>query len=203
MKIFGIGHNYKKHIQELGSAMPENPVVFTKHDTSLLKNNDAFYHPSFTSNIHHEIEVVVKIGKVGKNIALEFAHLYYSEIALGVDFTARDLQNELKDKGLPWDLAKGFDASAPISSFIPLATFEDIQSIDFRLDINGETRQIGNTSDMIFTVNEIIVYLSKFFTLKTGDLIFTGTPQGVSKINIGDTLTGFLGNKQVLDFHIK
>lgn len=203
MKIFGIGHNYKKHILELGSAMPTNPVVFTKQDTSLLKKNQDFYHPSFTNNIHHEIELVVKIGKVGKNIDPEFAHLYYSEIGLGVDFTARDLQTELKDKGLPWDLAKGFDNSAPISTFYPLSYFGDIQNIDFKLEINGEVRQIGNTSDMIFSVNEIICYLSKYFTLKTGDLIYTGTPSGVSQIKIGDQLAGFLGDRKVLDFRIK
>jgi acylpyruvate hydrolase len=203
MKIFGIGHNYKKHIAELGSALPENPVVFTKQDTSLLKKNADFYLPKFSNNIHHEIELVIKIDKVGKNIDPKYAHLYYSEIGLGVDFTARDLQNELKDKGLPWDLAKGFDNSAPISLFFPISDFGDVQNIDFRLDVDGKTKQIGNSSDMIFTINEIICYLSKYFTLKKGDLIYSGTPHGVSKVSIGEHLTGYLGNKKVLDFKIK
>lgn len=203
MKIFGIGHNYKKHIAELGSAMPENPVVFTKQDTSLLKKNADFYLPKFSNNIHHEIELVIKIDKVGKNIDPKFAHLYYSEIGLGIDFTARDLQNELKDKGLPWDLAKGFDNSAPISLFFPISDFGDVQNIDFRLDIDGKTKQIGNSSDMIFTINEIICYLSKYFTLKKGDLIYSGTPHGVSQVSIGEHLTGYLGDKKVLDFKIK
>jgi len=203
MKIFGIGHNYKKHIKELGSAFPENPVVFTKTETSLLKKNEPFYHPSFTKNIHHEIEVVVRISKVGKNIEPEFAHNYFDQIALGIDFTARDIQTELKEKGLPWDLAKGFTHSAPISKILPLSDFKDIQNLDFKLDINGETRQIGNTSDMIFSISELICYLSKYFTFKIGDLIYTGTPHGVGKIEIGDHLEGYLEGQKLLDFKIK
>ena len=203
MKIFGIGHNYKKHIAELGSAIPTEPVVFSKPDTAILRNNDAFYIPSFTDNVHHEIEVVIKICKVGKNISHEFAPLYYKEIGLGIDFTARDVQQKLKEKGLPWDLAKGFNGSAPISKFIPLSSVDDLQNLDFRLEINGETRQIGNTSDMIFDVNELIVFLSKYFTLKTGDLIFTGTPQGVGKVSVGDRLAGYLGDNKMLDFNVK
>ena len=203
MKIFGIGHNYKKHIAELGSAIPTEPVVFTKPDTALLRNNDAFYIPSFTDNVHHEIEVVIKICKVGKNISHEFAPIYYNEIGLGIDFTARDVQQKLKEKGLPWDLAKGFNSSAPISKFIPLDSIDDLQNLDFKLEVNGEMRQIGNTSDMIFNVNELIVFLSKYFTLKTGDLIFTGTPQGVGKVNIGDHLAGYLGDTKMLDFNVK
>jgi 2-keto-4-pentenoate hydratase/2-oxohepta-3-ene-1,7-dioic acid hydratase in catechol pathway len=203
MKIFGIGHNYKKHIEELGAAYPDSPTVFTKQDTSLLKNNEDFYLPSFSQNVHHELELVVKISKVGKNIDPEFAHLYYQEVALGIDFTARDLQNELKNKGLPWDLAKGFDNSAPVSEFVPLKDLGDIQNLDIKLDINGETKQVGNTSDMIFEVNYLVSYLSKFFTLKTGDLIFTGTPEGVSKVSIGDHLMGYLNGKKILDFKVK
>lgn len=203
MKIFGIGHNYKKHIEELGSTYPSEPVVFSKPDTALLRNNDSFYIPNFTDNVHHEVEVVVKICKVGKNISPEFAPIYYDEIGLGIDFTARDIQQKFKEKGLPWDLAKGFNGSAPISKLVPLSSINDIQNIDFKLDINGETRQFGNTSDMIFKINELIVFLSKYFTLKTGDLIYTGTPAGVGKVNIGDRLEGYLQNTKMLDFKIR
>lgn len=203
MKIFGIGHNYKKHILELGSAFPSEPVVFTKPETALLKKNEPFYHPAFSQNIHYELEVVVKIGKNGKNIEPEFASHYYHEIGLGIDFTARDLQQRLKEKGLPWDIAKGFNHSAPISNFVPLSDFKEIQDIDFCLEVNGETKQVGNTSDMIFTVDQLIVYLSKFFTLKTGDLIFTGTPHGVGKISIGDQMIGYMNGQKLLDFKIK
>lgn len=203
MKIFGIGHNYKKHIVELGSAFPESPTVFTKTETSLLKKNEPFFYPSFSKDINHEIEVVVRISKVGKNISKEFAHNYYDQIGLGIDFTARDIQQELKKKGLPWDLAKGFTSSAPISKFFPISDFKDIQDIDFKLDINGETKQIGNTSDMIFNIKELVCYLSKYFTFKIGDLIYTGTPEGVGPVKIGDHLEGYLQDQKLLDFKVK
>ena len=203
MKIFGIGHNYKKHIEELGNAYPETPVVFTKPETSLLKKNEPFYHPTYTNDIHHEVEVVVKISKVGKNIDPQFAHNYFDQIALGIDFTARDIQADLKKKGLPWDLAKGFNQSAPISKFIPVSEFNDVQDLNFSLDINGETRQEGNTSDMIFDICQLISYLSKYFTFKIGDLIYTGTPHGVNSIKIGDHLVGYLEGRKLLDFKIK
>lgn len=203
MKIFGIGHNYKKHVEELGSAYPESPTVFTKTETSLLKKNEPFFHPSFSKDIHHEIEVVVKISKVGKNIAPEFVHNYIDQVGLGIDFTARDIQQDLKKKGLPWDLAKGFTHSAPISKFFPISDFKDIQDLDFKLDINGETRQAGNTSDMIFNIKELVCYLSKYFTFKIGDLIYTGTPEGVGAVKIGDHLEGYLEGKKLLDFKVK
>ncbi len=203
MKIFGIGRNYKAHAQELKNDLPSAPVVFTKPDTALLTNNEPFYFPSFSKEIHHEVEIVVKISKVGKNIDAKFAHKYYNEIALGIDFTARDLQNDLKAKGLPWDIAKGFNGSAPVSSFVSIDDFKNIQNINFSLQKNGDTIQQGNTEDMIFSVNELIAYLSKYFVLKTGDLIFTGTPAGVSPIAIGDKLTGYIEDKEMFDFEIK
>lgn len=203
MKIFGIGRNYKAHAQELNNELPSQPVVFTKPETALLEKNRAFYFPDFTKEIHHEIEIVVKICKVGKNIDTKFAHTYYDQIALGIDFTARDLQNDLKSKGLPWDIAKGFNHSAPISKYINISEFGDIQNINFSLQKNGETVQVGNTQDMIFSVNELIAHLSKFFLFKTGDLIFTGTPAGVGSIAIGDKLTGFIEDKKLLDFEIR
>lgn len=203
MKIFGIGRNYKAHAQELNNELPSQPVVFTKPETALLEKNRAFYFPDFTKEIHHEIEIVVKICKVGKNIDAKFAHTYYDQIALGIDFTARDLQNDLKAKGLPWDIAKGFNHSAPISKYVNLNEFNDIQDINFSLQKNGETVQVGNTQDMIFSVNELIAHLSKFFVFKTGDLIFTGTPAGVGPIAIGDKLTGFIEDKKLLEFEIR
>ncbi len=203
MKIFGIGRNYKAHAQELNNELPSQPVVFTKPETALLEKNRAFYFPDFTKEIHHEIEIVVKICKVGKNIDAKFAHTYYDQIALGIDFTARDLQNALKAKGLPWDIAKGFNHSAPISKFIDINEFEDIQNINFSLQRNEKTVQIGNTQDMIFSVNELIAHLSKFFVFKTGDLIFTGTPAGVGPIAIGDKLTGFIEDRKLLNFEIR
>jgi 2-keto-4-pentenoate hydratase/2-oxohepta-3-ene-1,7-dioic acid hydratase in catechol pathway len=203
MKIFGIGSNYKKFIAELGIPTPETPLVFTKLETSLLKNNEDFYYPGFTKEIIYEIELVVRINKVGKNIAVEFAKNYYNEVAVGVDFTAKDLITELKSAGLPWDLCKAFDGSAPISEFYPLSDFKSVQEIDIRLDLNGENRQNANTSDMLFSVDVLIAHLSKYFTLKTGDLIFTGTPSGIGPIAIGDRIEGYIGGKKAIDFLIK
>lgn len=202
MKIIAVARNYASHSKELNNPVPTQPVLFLKPDTAVLKNNQAFYHPSFSQNIHHEVEVVIKICKEGKYIAQKFAHKYFEEIGLGIDFTARDLQNILKEQSLPWEIAKAFDNSAPISNFIPLATV-DIHNLNFKLLINGHLKQEGNTADMLFTIPQIIAYASQYFTLKKGDLIFTGTPAGVGKINIGDNLTGFINDVKVLDFMIK
>lgn len=203
MKIIAIGRNYAEHIQELQNERSSEPVVFLKPDTALLKNNAPFYHPDFSDNIHHEVELVLKISKEGKNIQSKFADRYFEEIGLGIDFTARDLQQKCKEKGLPWEIAKAFNGSAPIGEFVSKSDFEDLSDINFHLDINGELRQKGNTNMMLFDFGKIIEYVSRFFTLKKGDLIFTGTPAGVSKINIGDRLEAFLEDKKLLDFEIK
>jgi len=203
MKIICIGRNYVDHIHELQNAIPEDPVIFQKPDTALLKDNAPFYMPDFTQDLHHEVEIVVKISKMGKNIEERFAHKYYDEIGIGIDFTARDLQAKLKAKGLPWELAKAFDGSAPVSNFIPKSQFADMQNINFQLDVNGQTRQQGNTSLMLFKIDYMIAYMSRFFTLKTGDLIFTGTPKGVSPVQIGDTLRASIEGQNMLEFEIK
>lgn len=202
MKILCIGRNYVNHAKEMNSPIPEKPIFFLKPDTSLLKGEE-FYFPDFTEEIHYEAELVIKIKKVGKNISEKFAHEYYDEIGFGIDFTARDLQAECKEKGLPWEIAKAFENSAPIShKFISLAG-KDVQNINFKLLKNGETVQKGNSKDMLFGVNNLISYLSKFMTLKTGDLIFTGTPEGVGPIKIGDRLEGFIEDEKLLDLEIK
>lgn len=203
MKIIAIGRNYAEHAKELNNAIPENPVLFLKPDTAVLKNNKAFYHPRFSNEIHHEIEVVLKVCKEGKFIAEKFAHKYYEEIGLGIDFTARDLQAQLKEKGLPWEISKAFDNSAPVSEFMAKTAFEDLNNIEFSLWVNDELKQSGNTVDMIHNFDKIISYASRYFTLKKGDLIFTGTPAGVSKINIGDKLKGYLQHTELLNFEIK
>ncbi len=203
MKILAIGRNYAAHIQELKNEKPDEPVIFSMPDTALLKNNDPFYHPEFSKDIHHEIEIVLKISKEGKSIESRYAHNYFQEIGLGIDFTARDLQSKAKSKGLPWTLSKGFNSSAPISEFIPKSEFEDLSDIDFSLKVNGETRQEGNTDKMLFNFAEIISYISQFITLKQGDLIFTGTPKGVGPVKIGDRLEGFIQDKKMLDFEVK
>lgn len=203
MKLICIGRNYVEHIAELNNERPSEPIIFMKPDSALLRKNEPFYLPSFSTEIHHEIELVVKIDKLGKSISKKFAPRYYSSIGLGVDFTARDLQNKLKEKGLPWEKAKAFDYSAPISEyFIPVSDL-NLASIDFRLDINGETRQIGNSSQMLFAIDELIEQISKYFTLKIGDYIYTGTPAGVGPVKIGDHLEGYIGEKKLLDFLIK
>lgn len=203
MKIFAIGRNYTEHITELKNERPEEPVIFSKPDTALLKNNQPFYYPDFSKDVHHEVELVLKISREGKNIQEKFAHKYFNEIGLGIDFTARDLQSKAKEKGLPWDIAKGFNGSAPISEFKKVGDFTDLNNINFKLEVNGEERQNGNTSLMLFSFHYIISYLSKFFTLKKGDLIFTGTPKGVGAVKIGDRLVGYLENEKLLDFEIK
>jgi 2-keto-4-pentenoate hydratase/2-oxohepta-3-ene-1,7-dioic acid hydratase in catechol pathway len=179
------------------------PVIFMKPDTAILKDNKPFYHPEFSSDIHHEIELVLKISKEGKHIAEKFAGNYFEEIGLGIDFTARDIQQRHKEKGLPWELAKAFDNSAPISKFIPKSNFKDLNSLNIRLDLNGKTVQSGNTKDLLFSYEYIIAFVSKYITLKKGDLIFTGTPQGVGKVSIGDHLAGYLEDEKLLDFDIR
>ncbi len=203
MKIIAIGRNYAEHAAELNNPIPENLVLFLKPDTAVLKDNKPFYHPKFSSNIHHEIEIVLKVVKEGKFIAEKFAHKYYEEIGLGIDFTARDLQQEQKAKGLPWEIAKAFDNSAPISEFIPKSDLGDLSNLDFSLSINDVVKQTGNSKNMLHNFDQIITYASQFFTLKKGDLIFTGTPAGVSKINIGDCLKGYLAGRELLNFEIK
>ncbi|EMS33773.1 Fumarylacetoacetate hydrolase family protein [Mariniradius saccharolyticus AK6] len=203
MKIIAIGRNYAEHIEELKNERPSAPVVFLKPDTALLKNNAAFYHPDFSQNIHHEVELVLKVSKEGKNIQRQFAHRYFDEIGIGIDFTARDLQDTCKAKGLPWEIAKAFNGSAPVGEFLPLSRFAKFDDINFHLKINGQVRQKGNTAMMLFDFGTIIEYVSKFFTLKKGDLIFTGTPAGVSKVQIGDRLEAFIEDEKLLDFEVK
>ena len=203
MKIIAIGRNYAEHAKELNNPVPTVPVIFMKPDTALLKDNKPFYHPEFSQDVHHEIELVLKVCKEGKHISEKFASNYYDEIGLGVDFTARDIQSRHKEKGLPWELAKAFDGSAPISPFLPKSDFKDIYNIDFRLDINGETKQSGNTNMLLFSFESIIAFVSQYITLKKGDLIFTGTPAGVGKVNVGDHLEGYIGDNKLLDFFVK
>ena len=203
MKILAIGRNYADHIKELNNERPDEPVIFSKPDTALLKNNDPFYYPNFSNDIHHEVEVIIRICREGKFITSEHAHKYYDKIGLGIDFTARDLQTKAKEKGLPWDIAKGFNSSAPVSSWKEKNTFTDLQNINFSLFINGEEKQKGNTSLMLFNINDIIAYISQFFTLKTGDIIFTGTPKGVGPVKIGDRLEAYLEQEKLLDFEVK
>ena len=203
MKIFAIGQNYAEHNKELNSHDPTEPVIFMKPDTAALKNNKPFYIPDFSSELHYETEIIVKISRLGKNIAPKFAHRYYEEIGLGVDFTARDVQRRLKAEGKPWEISKAFDNSAVIGNFIPKEELGDVQNIHFQLNINGNTVQKGHTSDMIFPVDEIIAWISRFFTLKIGDILFTGTPVGVGNVNIGDHLEGYIGEKKMFDFKVK
>ncbi len=203
MKILAIGRNYSEHAKELNNPVPTEPVVFMKPDTALLREGKAFYHPEFSNDIHYEVELVVKIGKEGKHISEKFAKNYIDSIGIGIDFTARDLQENCKQKGLPWEIAKAFDHSAPIGNFININEIPDIHTIDFSLKKNDEIVQQGNSSEMLFNFEQIISYLSKRFTLKKGDLIFTGTPAGVGKINIGDKLEAFIGSESMLRLEIK
>lgn len=203
MKIICIGRNYSEHAKELNNPLPTAPVFFMKPDTAILKDSAPFYHPDFSDDIHHEMEIVLRISKAGKHIEEQFAHRYYDQIGAGVDFTARDLQSKCKEKGLPWEIAKAFDNSAVIGQFYPLDQFKDLNSINFKLDVNGEIRQMGNTSEMIFSFDAIIAYISKFITLKTGDLIFTGTPAGVKAVKSGDSLKGYIEDKLCLEFEVK
>lgn len=202
MKIICMGLNYRQHCQEMGWDYPKEPVVFMKPDSALLKKNKPFFLPDFSQNIHYEVEVVVKISKLGKGIAAKYAHRYYDEITVGIDITARDIQGRNSKAGLPWELSKGFDGAAPIGEFIPAGDF-DIRNIDFSLVINEKTVQKSNTSDLIFGVDEIIEYVSRYYTLKTGDLIFTGTPSGVGQLHRNDNLVAYIGDSPLLDFMIK
>jgi len=203
MKIICIGLNYRKHAMEMGWPIPDEPVVFLKPDSSILKNNKPFFLPDFSVNIHYEVEVVIKISKLGKGISAKFAPRYFDEVTLGIDITARDLQSHQTAAGLPWEISKCFDGAAPLGSFVPVACIKDMADLDFRLEINNKMVQKSNTSDMIFSFNEIVEYVSKFFTLKTGDLIFTGTPPGVGQLRKNDNLVAYLGNEPLLDFRIK
>jgi len=203
MKIICIGRNYAEHAKEMKSEVPTEPVFFMKPDTALLKDNEPFYFPDFTKDLHHEIEVVLKISKVGKHIAEAFAHKYYEELSLGIDFTARDLQAQCKAKGLPWEKAKSFDGSAPIGKFVKKSELGDLHNLHFDLSINNELRQKGNTSDLLFSFDKVIAYVSQFVTLKVGDLIYTGTPEGVGPVAIGDKLKGTLNGEELFCFEIK
>lgn len=203
MKIIAIGRNYAAHANELNNPLPENPVIFLKPDTAVLKDNKPFYIPDFSSDIHYELEVVLKICKEGKHISEKFASRYYEEIGLGIDFTARDIQTKHKEKGLPWELAKAFDNSAAISNFIPKTEIADLHNLQFELKINGESRQNGNTKNMLFSFDFIISFVSRYITLKKGDLIFTGTPEGVGKVLQGDKLEASMEGTQLLSFDIK
>ena len=203
MKIIAVGMNYAAHTQELNFSSPAEPVIFMKADTSLLRKGMPFFVPDFSQAIDYETEVVVKISRLGKNIAERFAHRYYEEITVGIDFTARDLQDKLRKEGLPWEISKAFDNAAAVGNFIPKTEAGDLKKIDFRLDINGSTVQRGNTQDMLFSIDRIIAYVSRFFTLKTGDLIFTGTPSGIGRVHINDRLEGYLLDKKLIDVKIK
>lgn len=203
MKIFAVGRNYVEHIEELNNERPEEPVIFSKPETALVRKGKPFFYPDFSEDIHFEVEILLLINRNGKHIDRRFAYKYFDQIGLGIDLTARDLQSKLKSKGLPWDLAKGFDGSAPISEFFPKEQFQDLNNLDFGLIQNGEERQAGNTSLMLFPFDHIISYVSRFFTLKKGDIIFTGTPKGVGPIAIGDKLEGVLDGKKVLEVNVR
>ncbi len=204
MRIFAIGRNYAEHIKELNNERPTEPVIFTKPDTAVIRNNAPFYYPDFSKDVHHEVELVLRICKEGKNIEEKFSHKYYDAIGIGIDFTARDLQSKLKEKGLPWDIAKGFNGSAPLSDkFIPVSEFKDLTNINFKLEVDGQLKQEGNTSLLLFSFDYIISYLSKFFTLRTGDLIFTGTPKGVGPVAIGNKLSAYIEHEKLLEFEVK
>ncbi len=205
MKIFAVGMNYAQHNKELEGALyiPEEPVIFTKADSSLLKDGKPFFVPDHLGRVDYETEMVVRICRLGKSIPERFAHRYYDAVTVGIDFTARDLQRRLRDAGQPWDLCKGFDGAAAIGEWIPKEKFLDIQALHFHLDINGKTVQEGCTSDMLFGVDRLISFISQFFTLKTGDMLYTGTPAGVGPVRIDDHLTGYLEDRKVMEFNVK
>lgn len=202
MKIICIGRNYAKHIEELENERPETPVVFLKPDSALLPKKMPFFIPPFANSIHYEVEVLVKINKVGKYIDTKFAHKYYDEIGLGIDFTDREMQSKLKQKGLPWEKAKAFDGSAVVGNFYPKEKF-DLENLNFQLLKNEKVVQDGNTKSMLWKIDELIAYVSQYFTLKKGDIIFTGTPEGVGKVEVNDNLVGTLEGKKVFDLKIK
>ena len=203
MKIICIGRNYTEHIKELENEKPTEPVIFLKPDTSVLLKKQPFFIPDFSNDIHYEVEILVKINKIGKHIAKKFAHKYYDEIGLGIDFTARDLQNDLKTKGLPWEKAKAFDGAAVVGNWLPVSNFKDVNAIQFSLKKNENVVQLGNTSHMLWKIDELIEYISKYFTLKIGDIIFTGTPAGVGKVIANDKLKGFIEDKELFSITVK
>lgn len=204
MKIIAVGWNYTEHNKELNhKERPNAPVIFMKPETALLKDNAPFYLPDFSEDLQYEVEVVFRISKMGKNISAKFASRYYDAVGIGIDFTARDIQRRQKEVGEPWEICKAFDNSAPVSAFLPKENFPDVHNLSFSLSQNGIQKQQGNTSEMIFSIEEIIAYISRFFTLKTGDLIFTGTPVGVGKVNIGDRIEAYLDDQKMLDFFVK
>lgn len=203
MKILAIGRNYAEHIQELNNERPGEPVVFMKPDTAILQNGDPFYFPEFSREIHYEVEILLKICEEGKYIQEKYAHKYYDEVGIGIDFTARDLQSKAKEKGLPWLLAKGFNGSAPISDFYPVSRYPDLQNLNFRLEVDGEVKQKGNTALMLFKFDYLLSYVSQFITLKRGDIIFTGTPKGVGPVQKGNVLTAFIEDEKLLEVEIK
>lgn len=204
MKIICIGRNYSAHISELQNERPSEPVIFLKPDTAVLLKKQAFFIPDFSDDVHYEVEVLVKINKVGKHIQEKFAHKYYDEIGLGIDFTARDLQQKLKEKGLPWEKAKGFDGAAVIGEkWLDKNSIPDLNNLKFSLQKNSEFVQQGNTGDMLWKIDEIIAYVSQYFTLKIGDIIFTGTPEGVGKVETNDKLTGFIEDEQIFSIQVK
>ena len=205
MKIFGVGMNYAAHNKELHNSLlkTEEPVIFTKADSALLTGGKPFFIPEFTQQCDYETELVVRISHLGRSIPERFAHRYYTEVTVGIDFTARDMQQRLREKGLPWDLCKGFDGSAAVGEWVPLDELGDVQDLHFRLEINGQTVQQGHTADMLYRVDELVSFVSRYFMLKTGDLIFTGTPAGVGPVHIDDHLVGYLEGRKVLEFNVK
>jgi 2-keto-4-pentenoate hydratase/2-oxohepta-3-ene-1,7-dioic acid hydratase in catechol pathway len=203
MKLICIGRNYTKHIEELQNEKPTDPVVFIKPDTAILLKNQPFFIPDFSDDVHHEVEILVKINKVGKHIDKKFAHKYYDEIGLGIDFTARDLQSQLKEKGLPWEKAKSFDGAAVVGKWLPKTKFKNVDDIQFKLLKNDEVVQDGNTNLMLWKIDELIEYVSKYFTLKIGDIIFTGTPAGVGKVVANDKLKGYIENDELFSITVK
>lgn len=203
MKIICIGRNYAEHAREMKAETPTEPVFFMKPETAIIKNGDPFFYPDFSKEVHHEVEIIIKVCKNGKNIQKQFANKYYNEVGIGIDFTARDLQAQCKAKGLPWEKAKAFDGSAPMGTFVPLTHFKNINDMSFKLEINGKTIQQGSTKDMIFSFDTIIEYVSKFVTLKMGDLIFTGTPEGVGPVKVGDKMEAFIENERLFSCEVK
>ena len=203
MKIICVGRNYVEHIKELNNEAPKDPVLFLKPDTSILLKKQPFFIPEFSNEVHHEVEILVKINRIGKHIDRKFAHKYYDEISLGIDFTARDLQSKLKEKGLPWEKSKAFDGAAVVGKFLSKNDFKNVDNINFRLEKNDKVQQTGNTSLMLWKIDTLIEYISKYFTLKIGDIIFTGTPSGVAKVNPNDILKGFIEEKEIFSIKVK
>ncbi|MDC1259123.1 fumarylacetoacetate hydrolase family protein [Flavobacteriaceae bacterium] len=203
MKLICIGRNYAQHISELKNEKPSEPVIFLKPDTAILLKKQPFFIPDFSNEVHHEVEVLVKINRVGKHIDSKFAHKYYDQIGLGIDFTARDLQKKLKDKGLPWEKSKAFDGSAVVGKWVSKSNFDDLDNLPFSLHKNNTIVQSSTTNDMMWSIDEIIAYVSQFFTLKIGDIIFTGTPSGVSRVQPDDSLKGFIGEEEFFSIKVK